>query len=335
MDTGVIRVVELKGKLSSATLTAAVKIAIPERAVVEGLVADPGLVAEALGELWRINKLSRSDIVLGVSNHGVMMRLAAFPKIVEKKLAQTISFQAGEYFPIPLAKMVFDFSVIGESTGESGPVLDVLLVAARRDLLEKSLGALNQVNLKPIVIDPSALALMRTIPKNKLSGTVVLADISNGLSLLMMVTGGVPHIARVIPHSLQTYARESELPLTEILRDTAQQVAVTKEEGQGQFWGFETAYRWGMALAGEIRSTIGYHLSQRSEGAVDLIVISGGGVKIPGLPALLEEELGIPVEVNNPLGEISGSSQTGGIDMSKEGPEFAVSFGLALRGLEN
>lgn len=332
LDTGVIRAVELKGKSRSASLTAAGTIDIPEDAVVEGVVADPGAVAKALNELWNKARLSRGHIVLGISNQGVLMRMATFPKLPAKKMAQIIRFQAGDYIPIPLTQSVFDFSVVGESTGQSGPVLDVLLVAARRDLLDKSLTALDQAGLKPVVVDASALALMRTIPKDEFSRTVILADISNSLSLLMMVSGGVPLITRVIPHSLQTYAKEVELPLSEIL-SVSRQVAAAVEEGAGPSGGVEPVHRWWQVLAGEIRTTIGYHLAQRSEGSVDLVVLSGRGAKIPGLPGFLQQELGIPVEVNKPLTAITGSIHAG-VDIDQEEPEFAVSIGLAMRGLE-
>lgn len=330
LDTGVIRVVELKGKAGSATLTAAGKIDLPEGAVAEGVVADQEAVTKALQELWSKAGIGKSSVVLGISNQGVLMRLANFPKMPEKKLAQAVRFQAGEHFPIPLNQMVFDFSVVGEASGENGPLLEVLLVAARRDMLDKSLKALAGAGLQPDVVDTSPLALMRTVPKEKFTTTVLLADISNGLSTLVLVDGGVPRFARVIPHSLSTYAKELDQPLAEILGG-ARQAAAASEGRQDPA---ETLEEWGRVLANEIRSSVGYYLSQKSEGSVDLIMLSGRGARIPGLAVILRDELSVPVEVVKPTAGITGSSQISGVDLQREGPEFAVSIGLALRGLE-
>lgn len=330
LDTGVIRVVELKGKAGSATLTSAGQIDLPEGAVVEGVVADQGAVSKALQELWSRAGISKSNVVLGISNQGVLMRLANFPKMPEKKLAQAVRFQAGEHFPIPLNQMVFDFSVVGETKGENGTVLEVLLVAARRDMLDKSLKALAGAGLQPTVVDASPLALMRTVPREKFKTTVLLADISNGLGTLTLVDGGVPRFARAIPHSLSTYAREMDLSLAEVLGGIRQAAAAS----EGRQDPVATLEEWGKALANEMRSSAGYYLSQKSEGSVDLVMLSGRGARIPGLGVILREELKVPVELVKPTAGIAGSSQVGSVDLQREGPEFAVSIGLALRGLE-
>lgn len=334
LDTGVIRAVELKGRFRSASLTAVETIAIPKEAVVEGVVANPEVVAEALKELWLKARLNSDAIILGISNQGVLMRMASLPKVAEKNLARVIYFQAGDYFPIPLDQMVFDFSVVGESTGESGALLEVLLVAARRDLLDKSLGALDRAGLKPLVVDATPLALMRTLPQEKLAGTVVLANIANGLTVLMLATGGVPNIARVIPHSLQSYPGEADLFPAETVDSAARKVAVAVEEGVEQDDGRMALEHWGRALANEIRTTIGYYMAQRGDGTVDLVVLSGRGARIPDLPQFLTEELGVAVEVINPLTTITDKINFGGVDIQQAAPEFAVTIGLALRGLE-
>ncbi|RYD04349.1 hypothetical protein N752_13325 [Desulforamulus aquiferis] len=268
--------------------------------------------------------------MLGISNQGVFMRNATFPKIPEKKLAQALRFQAADYFPIPMPQLIFDFSVVGEHASESSTELEVLMVAARREMLDNFLKVLEKVKLQPVIVDASFLALLRVIPEARLSGTVLLAEIANGLATLLLISGGIPRFARLIPYSLQSYAREMKLQLSEILTALPQVAAAKEEEISEAYNGFPVA--WGSILADDIRSSVNYYLTQRSDNAVDTIFLSGRGAQIPGLKEFLYQELEVPVEIINPLTALGDYLPTN--DIKKEAPEFSASIGLALRGLE-
>jgi type IV pilus assembly protein PilM len=334
LDTGIIRAVELRGTAASAALTAAGSIEIPEVAVVEGMVADPEAVAGALKKLWGEARLRSSKIVLGVSNQGVFMRMATFPKVPDNKLAQVLRFQAGDYFPIPMPQLVLDHAVVGELEGEGGPALEILLVAARRDMLEKSLKALAGASLNPAVVDASPLALMRTLPESQLAGTVLLTDMANGISSLLLVAGGVPRFARVIPHSLHSYAREKGARLADVL-NAVQQVAAARGNGQAEDVSAGPPGGWGVALAAEIRSSIGYYQTHNGGSQADSVILSGRGARVGGLAEILQEELEVPVRMAKPLARLGGPTRVQGLNLEQEGPDFAVSIGLALRGLED
>ena len=333
LDTGTIRAVELAGTGHAANLAAAGQIGIPDDAVVEGVVADPGAVADALRQLWNQAGLRSRNVVLGVSNQGLLMRMANLPRVPEKKLAQLMQFQAGDYFPIPLPQLVFDFAVVGEINGENGPEQEILLVAARREQLNTSLAALESASLQPVVVDASPLALMRTVTEVQLTGTVAMLDISNGLSTLLLASGGIPRFARVIPHSLQGYARERGLPLSELLEGN-RQVAAAGELLLAKPGDTGSPGDWGMVLAAEVRSSIEFYLAQRSDTGLDLVVLSGRGALIGGITEFFRSQLEVPVEVVEPLAVITGPVEAGGVDLRRCGPEFAVSIGLAMRGLE-
>lgn len=330
-DTGVIRAVELQGKPGSARLVAAGMVDIPEEAVMDGAVSHVEEVSEALNRLWAEAGFSSRDVVLGVFNQDVITRLINFPKVPENKLDQAIRLQAGEYFPIPLSQMVLDFAVVGEKK-ENGAELEVLLIAAKNSMLEKSIEVLHGSKLIPRVIDASPLALLRTLPPEKLVGTVAVVDISNSLSSLLMVVEGLPRFARVMPVSLQRYAVKLGLSLSDVptlaggWREGEEYVAAGGEVP-------DSLENWGLDAAGEIRSTINYFIKLEDRSEVDSIILSGRGARLAGFPQLLQAELGVPVEVVRPLNRIepSGRKQT---DREAAEPDFAVSAGLALRGLE-
>jgi type IV pilus assembly protein PilM len=323
-DTGLIRAVEIKGNSSTAKIIAAGQMPIPETAVVDGVVQESDAVVEALGKLWSKARISSRNVVLGMFNQSVIMRLINFPKVPRDKLEQALRLQVGDYFPIPLSQMIMDFDVIGEINGDEGEQYEVLLVAARKAQLEHSLDALKKSKLISKVVDASPLAMTRVLSQEKLSGTTVLVDLSMGLSSIVLVMNGMPRFARVMPVSLRQYIGSFGASLDQ---EYHQYVAATLEKGINK----ELFVKWGTVVADEIRTSISYYVRQDNLSDVDRIILSGQGARVIGLHELLQEQLDISVEVVQPLANVKVNKKLG-IDVN--GPEFAVSVGLALRGLE-
>ncbi|GAB6156866.1 type IV pilus assembly protein PilM [Desulfotomaculum varum] len=316
IDTGVIRAVELKGSGRAASLAAAGQIDIPLPAVSEGVVAQAAVVAGALRELWSRCGISKQHVVLGICNQNVFMRIATLPKIPEKKLAQALRFQAGQYFPVNISQLVFDYALLGEVSKAAAAELEILLVASRRDIVQNNLQAMEAAGLQTEILDISYLSLLRTLSATQRSDTLVLVDIANGLTTIQLVSRGVPRFSRVIAHSLITYAGEAGLDL--------QEAALLSRTPDGD---------WLVTLANEIRSSVSYYLAQGNAGMVNSVLLSGRGARLKGLPERLQEELEVPVEVLDPLQNLSQSSPASGADLGAAGADFAVCIGLALRGL--
>ncbi|MCW3490297.1 type IV pilus biogenesis protein PilM [Dethiobacter alkaliphilus] len=320
-DTGLIRAVEVRGKNGSAKVVAGGQVPVPDGAVSDGIVQEPEVVADALQKLWSKAGIGSKNVVLGMFNQGVIMRLINFPKVPKDKLEQALRLQAGEYFPIPLSQMILDFAVVGEVENDGAEQYEVLLVAAKKTHMEPGLEALKKAKLSVDVVDATPLALMRALPKEKLEGTVVLVDLAMGLSNLLLSIDGMPRFARVIPVNLKQYVSNVGASL-EVQADYQQYVAAALEKDAG-----EEFNRWGSTVAKEIRASISFYVKQDNLEDVDRVILSGKGAKVIGLADLLSEDLNVPVEVVQPMANVDSKAEL-------EGPDFAVCVGLALRGLE-
>ncbi len=317
MDSGVIRAVQLKQKGKGFALTGVGRVDIPDGVVSGGVVEDVEAAADALRRLWTSGHFSRRDVVLGVSNQGLMMRTVTFPKVPEEKLGQALRLQAGDYFPIAVSELVMDFSVLRETdNGE----LEVLLVGVRKEHLQCSLDALAESGLTPRVVDAAPLALMRAVPDSEIDGTVMLVDISNGLSTLLVVSEGVPVFARSLPVTLRSYAEDRGIALEDLF--------AAEDEGD-----LGILRSWSATVSTEVNSSIDYFMSQNGGDGIDALVMGGRGSRVPGLKDMLEDELETDVHLLQPLEGIA-LPRTTAVDLESEGPDFSVSTGLALRGLE-
>ncbi|WP_170291860.1 type IV pilus assembly protein PilM [Heliobacterium mobile] len=331
IDSNLIRVVALQGSSSSPVISHIGRIPLPTDAVREGVIHNVPMVAEVLHDYWEDKNLSTENIVIGLANNGVRIRTASFPKLPMDKLAKVIRYQSEDFFPIPLAQLVLDFTVIGETTGERGAMHHVLLVAARREELNKSIQAVTDAGLYPAVVDLSVLSLTRLVPQETASYIVV--DIAYGVACFLLVDGEIPKICRVIPHGVLTYIGDSGQTLDRVLSsnstlDTSDAQSISPSTGN------ETAVdEWALILANELRTTLSYYSVQPGARAIQKVYLSGLGSRIQGIPEIISEDLELPVEILTPFRRLKLDSSIGSISVHEES-EFAVAVGLALRGME-
>jgi type IV pilus assembly protein PilM len=132
----------------------------------EGEVSDPEALGDALKELFSRHKLSRA-VRVGVASQRVAVRSLRLPQIENpSELETAIRFQAQDHIPMPLEQAVLDWQVVGQATGENGERhMDVVAVAARRDMLAGLMQALNRAGLRPVGIDMSAFGMIRALAR--------------------------------------------------------------------------------------------------------------------------------------------------------------------------
>ncbi|MGH2965393.1 MAG: pilus assembly protein PilM [Solirubrobacterales bacterium] len=130
----------------------------------EGEVTDPGALADALKQLFARGKLAKT-VRVGLASQRVAVRTLRLPQIDDGgELETAVRFQAQDHVPMPLDNAVLDWQVVGHSTGENGErQIDVVVVAARRDLLGGLMDAVNRAGLRPVGIDLSAFAMVRAL----------------------------------------------------------------------------------------------------------------------------------------------------------------------------
>src|SRR5215207_6069940 len=137
----------------------------------EGEVSDPESLGQALKELFARNKLSKS-VRLGLASQRVAVRTLRLPAIEDhKELKTAIRFQAQDLIPMPLDQAVLDWQVVGHVAGENGErLIDVVVVAARRETLRGLMAALRNAGLQPVGIDLSAFGMIRALANGQYSG---------------------------------------------------------------------------------------------------------------------------------------------------------------------
>jgi type IV pilus assembly protein PilM len=160
------------GSIAATELRVNGSVEVAQQAVValqpgvfrEGEVVDADILGEAIKQLFADNKLS-SNVRLGIANQRVAVRSLQLPPIDDPaELETAIRFQAQDHIPMPLDQAVLDWQVVGHTQSETGESrLEVVAVAARRDMLGNVMTALNAAGLRPVGIDHSAFGMIRAL----------------------------------------------------------------------------------------------------------------------------------------------------------------------------
>lgn len=266
---------------------------LPQGLVHDGEVVDRDRLAEALKDFVTEAGLPKS-VRLGVTNQQIVVRVVELPRIEdEKQRDAAVRFQAAEAIAMPLDEAVLDHQVAGYSEAPDGsPRMQVVLVAARRSMIEALLDAAKKAGLKPEGIDLDAFALVRTLAAASAGEPAETACVYCHL-------GGVTNLAIAVGTAC-LFTR----PLAAL-------------------WDDEDA---GSRLADEIRLSIDYYMTQAQAKPVGEVVLSGPGSTDDELVESLGLHLGIPTRVAAPLGLLDQSALGGGEDPHR----LTVAAGLAM-----
>lgn len=311
----------------------------------EGEVADPDLLVDALKSLFARHKLSKR-VRVGIANQGVVVRSLRLPAIEDpKELDAAARFQAQEQIPMPLDQAVLEHQVVGGVPAEEGaqPQIDVVVVAARRDMVSSFLQPIRRAGLEPVGVDLSAFAMIRALADTVLpdldpqhdgpgpiEGAVLYCSLSDVTNIAVarkracfftrVSYTGLGSIAERLTatHGLsQEHASQwlsyvgLENPAEEIEGDPA----VVGEARAALEAGITT-------LIDDLRLSLDYYGAQEGAVPIERVALCGPGGLIHGCAARMEAGLGLPVASVRP-------QALNGLDESAAA-RLTLPYGLAL-----
>jgi type IV pilus assembly protein PilM len=243
-----------------------------------------------------------------------------------------VRFQASDEIPMPLDAAVLDFRALDVVDTPSGPRQRVVLVAARRDMVDSVLLAARNAGLRVEGIDLAAFAMVRALAGTDgaaLEDTVLYLSIG-GLTNLAVAQGTDCTFTRVVGGGIEALAVElaERRGLTlEHARGWLNHVGLDAplEEIDGEELILEDArtvlVEGVRRIAGEVRNTVDFHLSQGSQGGgATRCILTGAAASVPGFAAALGRDLALPVVV----GTVDGAPEALGAQ------RFSVAAGLAV-----
>ncbi len=310
---------------------------LPQNSIVEGRIKEPSVVADAIKGLMSDLKVTERNVATSVAGYSVIIKRITVAKQTEEDLHENIQYEAEQYIPFDLADVNIDFHIIGES--ELNPnQMNVMLVAAKTDIINEYIDLLDMADLNPCVIDIDVFALERVFEENYLNeeGTVGLIDIGANKMNINIVKG-----------YMSAFTRDVNIGGEQITREIATRFDASFEEAEAIKLGRdkekvpeedvrEIVYSAISSWGAEIRRAIDFYYSTGSDEDIGRIMLSGGASQTEGFSELLSAETSIDVQACNPfMGVKINEKQIEADYLEKVAPQGAICMGLASRRVDD
>jgi len=302
IEPGYVAAVE--GRPGHVAVNRAAVASLAPDMVRDGEVLDVEGLAAVLRSLFAENKLGKR-VRLGVANQRIVMRTVDLPPMKDaKEIASAARFQAQEHIPMPLDQAVLEHHSLGIVESADGPRTRVVLVAARRDMIDRLLDATRRAGLRPEGVDLSAFAMIRALHQQGRSGSTLYVSVG-GMTNLAVAVDTTCMFTRVVALGTESMAGELaerryltlehshgwlkhvglQNPVAEIEGDQAI-VAEARQvltEGIGR-------------ITDDVRNSLDFYAMQSGAAGVERVVLTGPALAIPGFAEQLGVSIGLPVE---------------------------------------
>lgn len=327
-----IKMIEARATGSGVTVLSWGSLPAPPSAIQSNMVAEPDRVAEAIRSLVESKGVRARQAITAVPGPAVMIKRVSLPIQSAQELENTILFEAGNFIPEDLENVNLDYQVTDQSPDTKQ--MEVLLVAAKKDIVGSYADTLRAAGLVPVVIDVDYFALDNMYEANYTAvpdQVVALVNIGARFSSINILKGG-----------RSTFTGDVPVGGRDITDALTRDLGISPEEAErakaGEPLPGVDAEQLSMALGPatdalieEVHYALSFFWTAATDERIDALYLSGGSARVPELRERLSERAEAPVEIADPFARATFSP---GVDPSRlkaRGPEFAVAMGLAMR----
>lgn len=296
-----------------------------------------------IAEFIAREKLPTKNVIASVSGNQVIVRYVKFPKLSREELTKTIQFEAEPYIPFDIREVDLSFHVLGDVMEDGQKKMDTILVAAKKEVIQGRLEILNDLNLRPVVIDLDVFALQNAYELNNPAAVdeiVLLINIGASVTNMAIVEKQVSRVVRDVFIAGNSFTKAvqrnlacdmktaDEMKAKYSILVTAEEKEKTLSENQKEALQVSSAVTpVAKELLGEIQRSIDFFVSQNPEKTIQRILLSGGTAQLKNLDKYISNALKVPVEIFNPMKAIAG----GEVIPEDMATGFAVAAGMAVR----
>ncbi len=329
-----IKMVELREDRNGYKLQNLAISPLPPEAIVDGALMDSATIIDTIRDVIAASKTKSKDVVTSVSGHSVIVKKISLPFMTEAELEESIQWEAERYIPFDINDVNIDFQIFG-STQENPEVMDVVLVAAKKDIINDYVSVIMESGLNPVIIDLDSFALENMLAINY--------EIGDGETVAVVNVGATVTNINIIRNNTSAFTRDIFKGGNQMTEEIQRQLHVDHEEAEKIKVGtkvdlssqpiIQNVLRTASeSLAVEIGNSMDFFQSANTSEKIGRLYLSGGGARIKEFDIILQQQIGIPVEVVNPFKKIDYSGRDFDLEYLREiGPIMGVGVGLASR----
>ena len=325
-----LRVVQLKKTGHTWSLVRYGLSPIDVKIAMSDAVEDQRKIGDAIIALISQVGLSTTNMVVGIPSNKMFATVVDLPHLSKQELASTIKYQEDQYIPIPIGEAKVDWAVLGPSPREQQKD-EVLLAGVTNKFSEQRLDLLEGLGFNVVAIEPDALALTRALIPIGNADPMIILDLGDYATDLVIVVGGAPRLIRSIPVGSKTFIKAAVQTLN-IDEGQAQQFiykfGLHQDKLEGQI--FRAVESTLDQLYAEFEKSVKFYQTRYPNSPLRSAVLSGAAAVIPGFGDHITHKSGLPVVIGNAWQNVSypGNMHE---DLMKLASTFSVAVGLAER----
>jgi len=310
---------------------------LPPNAVVEKNIVEVEAVGDAIRRAMARSGSRARNAAAAVAGSAVITKLIPMPgDLDEEEMESQIELEAVNYIPYPIEEVNLDFEVLGPLPGNT-EMVQVLLAASRTENVGTRVSALELGGLTAKVMDVEAFAIENAF--------ALLADTLNaprdGLMALVDV-GATMTTLNILRNGRSLYSREQVFGGKQLTDEVMRRYGLSYEEaglakrqgGLPESYEIEVLEPFKEALVQQISRLLQFFYAGSEFNRVDQIVLAGGCASIPGIADMVEEQLGVPTVVANPLAQMTLGPRVQAHALAQDAPARMIACGLALRSFD-
>ncbi|MGI6656247.1 MAG: type IV pilus assembly protein PilM [Desulfobulbus sp.] len=327
-----VKICQLQKNGDSYKLLALGSARIPHGAVEDGILQDSAAVSATLSALLKNLKIKNAKVGMSISGYSVIVKKIQLEEMDDITLEKYIEQEAEQYIPFDMDEVYLDFQRIESEKVREGRS-EIMLVAAKKEVVNDYLEMLNALKLKTVLVDVDGFAL-----ENIWETTCGPLD-----NVALIDIGASKMNINIISHGVSVLARDVVVGSEQLTGQIAQLLNIDFEDAEKVKLGIMPApdrqddmerifdkicTQWVL----EIKKAIDLYLANNPEKRLHSIVLSGGGAKVHGFGDYLQQETGLPVSLFNPFEKIIFEEKK--FDekyLEAIGMEMAIATGIAIR----
>lgn len=310
---------------------------LPPNAVVEKNIVEVEAVGEAIRRAVQRSGSKLKTAAAAVAGSAVITKVIPMPaELSEEELTDQIQVEANQYIPYPIEEVSLDFEVLGP-VKDNPEMVNVLLAASRTENVDVRVAALSLGGLEAKVIDVEAFAMENAYK-------LVADQLGLGPDALVAVVdiGATMTTLIVLRNERSIYTREQVFGGKQLTDEVMRRYGLSYEEaglakrqgGLPESYELEVLEPFKEAMVQQISRLLQFFFAGSEFNRVDHIVLAGGCASIAGVTDMIEEQLGVPAVVANPLANMGLSSRVQAQTLAADAPSLMIACGLALRSFD-
>jgi type IV pilus assembly protein PilM len=333
-----IKAAEIVESKKGFTLSKFGMVDIAPGLIEDGAIKDPEAVADMLRGLFKTYGIKNRNVAISIGGYSVIVKKISVQNTTEAQLQDSIHFEAEQYIPFDINDVNLDFQILGENDINANQ-MNVLLVAAKKEMVSDYVSLTELAGLDPRIIDVDAFALQNIFDLNydpSAQENVALIDIGASKTSLNILKG-----------STSVFMRDVSLGCGQINQKIADLVDCTIEEAEAIKFGEGSDRIPPESLSDiissvvtdwctEIRRALDFFYSTYPEDQVKKIILSGGGGNIQELRQLLAVETSAEVSTINPFQRFFVDNEKFDTQYLEQiAPQASICMGLATRKVDD